>query len=152
MARRAIASLLLLVIAAWAEMTLAPMLAGHMRSGHEMAADMPTHPAGHHHAAQSQAVSEARPCCPSVHKTEPADLPKLVSGGPACDDPHRCCFRQGPQSVPAPLRNVQSVTREMAPALSAEVIPVLRPVAPAIQDSSLTLSSPSDIFGMTLRI
>ena len=147
--------MLLLVIAAWAEMTAAPMLAmhaGHMRPGHEMAADMPMHHAAHRHAAPSPAKSEGRPCCPSVRKTEPADLPQLFSGGPACDDPHSCCFRQGPQSVPAPLRNVRPVTREMAPALAGELIPVLRLVAPVLRDSSLALSPPPDIFGMTLRI
>ena len=146
--------MLLLVIAAWAEMIMAPMLAmhaGHMRPGHEIAADMPMHHAGHHHAAPSQPKSDPRPCCPSVHKTEPTDLPELVSGGPACDDPHSCCFRQGPQSVPAPLRNLQPVNRDMAPALAAEPIPVLGPVA-ALRDRSLAFSLPPDIFGMTLRI
>lgn len=155
MAKRAIASVLLLVIAAWAEMTMAPMLAmhaGHMRPGHEIAADMPMHHAGHHHAAQSQAKSDPRVCCPGMHKTEPVDLPELVSGGPACDDSHSCCFRQGPQSVPAPLRDLQPVSRDMAPALAAELILVLRPVAPALRDSSMALSPPPDIFGMTLRI
>ena len=39
MAKKAIAAFLLVVIAAWAEMTMAPMFAmhaGHMRTGHEL--------------------------------------------------------------------------------------------------------------------
>ncbi len=155
MARKTLASVLLLVIAAWAEMTLAPMLAmhaGHMRPGHEMAADMPMQHAAHHHSAQSPAKTEAKPCCPSFHRTEPADVLELVSGGPACDDPHSCCFRQGPQSVPAPLRSVQPVTRDLTPAVVAEVSPTLRTAAPALRDSSLAFSPPPDTFGMTLRI
>lgn len=151
MARKAIASVLLLVIAAWAEMTLAPMLAmhaGHMRPGHEMAADMPMH----HHAAHAHAKAEAKPCCPSVRRPEPAAVLELVSGSPACDDPHSCCFRQGPQSVPAPVGNVHKVTRDVAPVVAANASPTLRTATPALCDSLLALSPPPDIFGMTLRI
>lgn len=155
MARKTLASVLLLVIAAWAEMTLAPMLAmhaGHMRPGHEMAADMPMHHPGHHSAAHSPAKAEPRPCCPSMHRTEPADVLELVSASPACDDPHSCCFRQGPQSIPAPARSVQRATQEMAPAMAAEVSPLLGTAKPALRNISLALSPPPDIFGMTLRI
>jgi hypothetical protein len=156
MARKAIAAVLLLVIAAWAEMTLAPMLAmhaGHMSPGHEMAADMPMHHAGHHHSSPPPAKSTGHPCCPSLHRTAPpAEVLVLVSGSPACDDPHSCCFRQGPQSVPAPIRSLEKSTPDMAPAVITEVSPALGTARPALRDSALALRPPPDIFGMTLRI
>ena len=155
MAKKGIAAFLLVVIAAWAEMTMAPMFAihaGHMRPGHEMAVDMPEHHAGHHHAEHHPAMVEGRPCCPGLHKTQPAAVLEMVSGSPACDDPHSCCFRQGPQSVPAPARDVQRLAREMAPAVVAEGSPVRRPATREALDSALALSSPPQVFGMTLRI
>ena len=133
MAKKAIAAFLLVVIAAWAEMTMAPMFAmhaGHMRTGHEMAADMPASVSGHHHpghhhtgpqaaqvrderrqAEHPQAMVEGRLCCPGLRKMEPVAMLEMVSGSPACNDPHRCCFRQGPQSMPA-LRAISRGWRE----------------------------------------
>jgi hypothetical protein len=158
MLRKALAAFLLLVIAAWAEMTMAPMIAmhaGHMRPGHEMAADMPSNHAlphaGHHHA-EHQAMAEGRPCCPVLHKIEPTEALEVASGSPACDDPHSCCFRQGPQSVPAPARDVQKFAREMAPAALVEIIPVRGAGRRSVQDNSPILSPPPEVFGMILRV
>lgn len=155
MAKKGIAAFLLVVIAAWAEMTMAPMFAmhaGHMRPGHEMATDMPEHHAGHHHAEHHPAMVEGRPCCPGLHKTQPPAVLELVSGSPACDDPHSCCFRQGPQSVPAPARDVQNLTRTLAPSEAATVSPVFSAAKRATHDNTRTASPPPDVFGMSLRV
>ena len=162
MAKKAPAAVLLLVIAAWAEMTMAPMLAmhtGHMLPGHEMAADMPAeqsaHPAHHHSGLQNSEdaqMAAGRPCCPALHKMEPAEVLEVVSGAPACDDPHSCCFRQGPQNMPAPARDVQRLAREMTPAAAVEINPERGTARNAVHSSALTLHSPPDVFGMTLRV
>ena len=153
MAKKAIAALLLVTIAAWAEISLAPMLAmhaGHMRPGHEMAADMPMHHSGH-----QQAVAGERTCCPGLHKMEVADVLEVVSGSPACDDPHSCCFRQGPQSVPAPVRTAGSGEQRLAQDLMAATAAVNAACAEtrrAINDSAPALRPPPEVFGMALRV
>lgn len=155
MAKKAIAVFLLVVIAAWAEMTMAPMFAmhaGHMRPGHEMAADMPPPHAGPNQAGHGKVMPDGRPCCPGLHKMGPVVAFEVVSGSPACDDPHSCCFRQGPQSMPAPVRGVQSLAREMAPAVAVEVNPERGAARRAVGDSVLALRPPPDVFGMTLRV
>jgi hypothetical protein len=154
MGKKGIAAILLVVIAAWAEMAMAPMLAmhaGHMRPGHEMAADMPAEHSAHHHSQPAQAAT-GRPCCPGVHAAEPVEVMELVSGAPACDDPHSCCFRQGPQSVPAPARDVQRLARQMAPAAAVEINPERAAAKSAIHSTALILHCPPDVFGMTLRV
>lgn len=155
MARKAIAAVLLVAMAAWAEMALAPMLAmhaGHMRPGHEMAADMPS---GTHHRAQPTEHAQMdphRPCCPGLQGAEPAIIIEIASTAPGCDDRHSCCFRQGPQSVPAPAGDVQRMAHEMAPATVVEVTPVCPAVKRAAYDRVLVMSFPPDVFGMTLRV
>jgi hypothetical protein len=157
MARKAIAAVLLLAIAAWAEMALAPMLAmhaGHMRPGHEMAADMPAEHAAHHHAEPAQIA--AHRCCPRFHKAESEGLLEFAASIPGCDDPHSCCFRQGPQSVPAPVREVktgdQRLTQELAAAAAAETSPTRAVAVLVVADRPLALSPLPEVFGMTLRI
>jgi len=180
MAKKAIAAFLLVVIAAWAEMTMAPMFAmhaGHMSPGHEMAADMPASVSGHHHpghhhtekaqaaahqalqvrdqrqqAEHQQAMAEGRPCCPGLRKVDPVATLEVVSGVPACDDPHSCCFRQGPQSMPAPARDIRRLARDLAPVEVIEVSPPRAAATRAIRNFALTLSPPPDVFGMTLRV
>ena len=155
MVRKSIAAFLLVVIAAWAEMTMAPMFAmhaGHMRPRHEMAADMPRQHAWHNHAGRGQAMAVGRPCCPGLHKMEPIAMLEVVSGNPACDDPHSCCFRQGPQSVPAPASDVQRLAREMAPAMAVAIHHERGTARRAVRDNLLALRLPPDVFGMTLRV
>jgi hypothetical protein len=155
MARKALAAFLLVVIAAWAEMTMAPMFAmhaGHMHPGHEMVADMPPQHAGHNHAGHGQTMAEGRPCCPGLHKMEPVAVLEVVSGSPACDDPHSCCFRQGPQSMPTPARDVQRLAREMAPAPAGEINPDRGTPRRNVRNSLLALRPFPDIFDMTLRV
>ena len=145
--------MLLLAMPAWAEIALAPMLAmhaGHMRPGHEMAADMPGHHQ-HHQDAKAQ-EAPALPCCPGFHGTPQQTALTLTAATPACDDPHTCCFRQGPQSVPAPVHDVQQSAREIAPKAVAEIPPPSD--SPQIEppDSTLSQSPPADVLGMTLRV
>lgn len=154
MAKKAIAAFLVVVIAAWAEMTMAPMFAmhaGHMRSEHEMAVDMPPQHSGHNHVGHGK-KAEGQPCCPALHKIEPVAMLEMVSGVPACDDPHSCCFRQGPQSVPAPARDIQRLARDLAPAEVIEVSLPREATTRPIRDFILALSPPPDVFGMTLRV
>lgn len=154
MGKKAIAAILLVVITAWAEITLAPMLAmhwGHMRPGHEMAADMPAIHAGHHHAPDL-AQSQGRRCCPGLRKLESMDLLEAVSDSPACDDPHSCCFRQGPQGVPAPARDIQRLAREIAPGVIAEAGPMRVAARRAVRNAVLAVSPPPGLFGMALRV
>jgi hypothetical protein len=153
MAKKAIAMMLLVAMVAWAEMAFAPMLAmhaGHMRPGHEMAADMPAQYG--HHAQHQQAKAEGLPCCPGFHKAQPEAAPMVSAGAPACDDPHSCCFRQGPQSVPAPVRDAQKMTRDITPALVAKLTPACQTARIALHDSTFGLSPPAVVFGMILRI
>jgi hypothetical protein len=152
MAKKATAGILLFVIVAWAEMSMAPMIAmhaGHMRAGHEMVSDMPPgHPA-HHHSQAAQ--SEWRPCCPGVHRTDQNDVLEVVSGAPACDDPHSCCFRQGPQNIPAPARDVLQFSPELALGV-VNISPFPIAAEHPIRERSPELSTPPDIFGMILRV
>ena len=153
MAKKAIAMMLLVAMVAWAEMALAPMLAmhaGHMRPGHEMAADMPAQYG--HHAQHQQAKAEGLPCCPGFHKVQPEATPMVSARAPACDDPHSCCFRQGPQNVPAQLRDAQKPTRDITPAVLAQSPPACATARVSLPDSVLESSPPADVFGMILRI
>ncbi len=153
MANKAIAAVLLVAMVVWAEMAMAPMLAmhaGHMRPGHEMAADMPTEHVAHHQAEHAQMAGH--PCCPGVHRAEPEAVFVVTAGVPACDDPHSCCFRQGPQSVPAPASDVQKLAREMAPAGAAIVSPAVEVSKRAIDNEVFAFRPPPDVFGMTLRV
>lgn len=153
MAKKAIAAVLLVAMAAWAEMVMAPMLAmhaGHMRPGHEMAEDMPAEHAAHHHAEDVQMAGH--PCCPGLHRAEPEAVLALTADAPACDDPHSCCFRQGPQSVPAPARDVQKLAREMVPTGAATVRPAVVAAERAIGNEDLAFRPPPDVFGMPLRV
>jgi len=153
MAEKAVAAMLLVAMVAWAEMTMAPMLAmhaGHMRPGHEMAADMPAERAAHHHAELTQ--MGGHPCCPGLHRAElGADL-ALTTGTPPCGDPHDCCFRHGPQSVPAPAIDLQKLTREMMPARVATPSPTVEVANRRIDSSVFAFRSPPDILGMILRV
>lgn len=154
MVKKAIAAFLLVSMFAWSEVALAPLLAmhaGHMRSGHEMTADMPSNHA-HLHSAHQSEKAPGLPCCPGFHKAEPRPVVVILAGAPSCDDPHSCCFRQGPQNVPAPLREARRLSREIAPAMLVASIVMREAARIAPHDSTHELSPPADVFGMTLRI
>ncbi len=153
MGKKAIAAVLLLTITAWAEMAMAPMLAmhaGHMHPGREMAADMPAEHAAHHHAENAQMAEH--PCCPALHRAESEAALTLATGAPTCDDPHSCCFRQGPQSVPAPASKIQELAREMVPTSAAKVSPTDEASARVINNKVFAFGLPPDLFGMTFRV
>ena len=158
MVKKAIASVLLLVVAAWAEMAMAPMLAmhaGHMRPGHEMAADMPASHHAHHHAqlpAEKAQGDSHRPCCPGLHDAQAAIVLEIASTAPGCDDPHSCCFRQGPQSVPAAAGSVKNLRRDATPAPAAESMAARPAVRQTFNRNLVAVSPPPDVFGMTLRV
>lgn len=151
MAKKGMAACLLVVIAAWAEMTMAPMFAMHamrMPSGHKMADAMP----GGGHAGHSHGkMAGGLPCCPGMHETQAVEVLAMFSAAPNCDDPHHCCFQQGPQSVPAPARVAREMTSGMALAarLEGSLAPLMRRADP---DTSVALSPPVSVFGMTLRV
>jgi hypothetical protein len=152
MAKRLTAAFMLLAVGAWAEMALAPVLlmhAEHMRPGHQMAADMAAH-ASHHHESTEAA---ARPCCPEHRGMESAiEVSSLDSDAPACDDPHDCCFRQGPQSVPAPAGNLKQLARGIASASRFFLNPPNSNTRNFVDDSALALRAPPGVFGVILRV
>jgi len=142
---------LLVTITAWAEMALAPMLAmhaGHMRHGHEMAADMPAEHAGHH---PLHAKMDGRLCCPGLHNGEQAAL-TLAASASGCDDPHSCCFRQGPQSVPAPASELRSLPRNAGPVAVATSTPVVTISRLLNHEGKPGLRASPDRLGMILRV
>jgi hypothetical protein len=119
MFKKSIAAALLMVVVAWAEMALAPMLfmqAGHVHAAGEMAALVPGQMATHH-----RAMPAGHPCCPGPGKTDNAVPFEFAAGSLPCHNDHRCCFQQGPQSVPAPVN--ARMARDIAPADIAELSP-----------------------------
>lgn len=143
MVRRFIAAGLLLVVAAWAEFLLAPMLVMHAMS--VAPAQELTQPAGHHHAGTS-----THPCCPRVHPVPVAPLIELAASGfPA--GTHRCCFQPGPQSAPTTARDGhrQSKDAELPNATA------MNPPSPAFPRLSLVhdiAQSPPSTSGVILRV
>src|ERR1700692_3295831 len=105
MVKKSIAAALLVAMVAWAEMALAPMLAmpAHMLPGIDSVEHAVMHavPAGH-------------PCCPKISTTNNSEEQAPVAFGSSSlpfQDEHRCCFRQSPQSVPAPVSAQQRLTQ-----------------------------------------
>jgi len=117
MLKKSIAAALLVAMVAWAEMALAPMLAMHAGHVHR-ALEMSAHNTAHQHV-----MPAGHPCCPGIGKTTedaaPADF-AFAAGSPPCQDEHRCCFRQGPQSVPAAVSAGKRLS-DIAPATAAEL-------------------------------
>jgi len=157
MAKRSIAVVLLVAITAWAEMALAPMLAmshGHMRPRQAVLAEVPASHIGTNHGAHHDMDHAQLPgglaCCPGLHEPQPVATLELVSGAPACDDTHSCCFRQGPQSVPG--GSAPKITREMAPAHFAVVNPERRPATRQGCERRVESPPPPAVFGMVLRV
>jgi uncharacterized protein involved in copper resistance len=144
MVRRFIAGLLLWVVAAWAEVLVAPMLTIHALAHpvHAMAQPM----AVHHHA-----MPATHPCCPGLQAATTAPMVEFAAASLPCADEHRCCFRQGPQSAPAPAQ----YDRKPSPEVDASQTVALKPACPALPVESLPValaSSPPTTFGMILRI
>lgn len=139
MVRKSIAAFLLLVVAAWAEVLVAPMFTMHALHYHP--AHVLPQPATHQHAAAA-----VHSCCPGLRAGVglPPALEFAATTEP-CADQHRCCFRQAPQSAPVPAGD-RKPSRELAviavPVL-ASAPAKLPPVAPPLVrelSSSATLS------------
>jgi len=148
MCKKSIAATLLVVMVAWAEMALAPMLALHARHVHparEMAKSVGGQMDAHHHV-----MPAGHPCCPRLDKTENAAPLASAAGSLPCQDEHRCCFQQGPQSVPAPAG------ARLSPEIAPEEIAGLSPDREAESDVSpataVALGPPPGQFGMVLRV
>src|SRR5208283_2353215 len=145
MLKRSIAATLLVVMVVWAEMALEPMFlmhAGHVHAAREMSG----HLAPHHHVAPA---SQRHPCCPALGKTENTAGVEFAASSLPCQDEHRCCFQQGPQSVPAPVS--ARLSQPIAPAEIAERSPAQAEwhVPPA---TAVALGPPPGQFGMVLRV
>jgi hypothetical protein len=146
MLKKSIAAALLVVMMAWAELALAPMLFMHGGPVHA-AAEMAKHVADHEHAMPA---GHHHPCCPAIGKTESVNPIEFAASSSPCDDEHRCCFRQGPQSVPGPVSS--RVPRELAQVEPVAVGPahtVDSRLPPTLLDA---LGPPPDQFGMVLRV
>src|SRR5271167_4661451 len=109
MVKKSIAAALLMAMVVWVEMALAPMF--FMHAGHvHQAGEIAEHVVAHHHA-----MPAGHPCCPKTSKTEAAAAIEFAAGSLPCQDEHRCCFQQGPQSVPATVSATHNLSREIAP-------------------------------------
>jgi hypothetical protein len=149
MTRKVIAAVLLVAMAVWAEMAMAPMLA--MYSGHMLApaASVPAQQIAHQHVRPASIAGHS--CCPRLG-VEPEAATIQTQTVPVCDDQHSCCFRQGPQSVPAPASDMRRLARGMVPTGTATLSPALSVANRAIDNNVLAFRSPPDAFGMTLRV
>ena len=145
MVRKFITGTLLVVMVAWAEMSLAPMLAMHIlhaRPGHEMAANM---------AAHHQDMPVGHPCCPKIGRGQSAVSLQLAASSLPCQDEHRCCFLRGPQNLPAPVNAGQGPGQEVALAEAAELSALLTESHIFLAPVS-TPGPPLAAFGMVLRV
>jgi hypothetical protein len=151
MFKKSIAAALLVVMVAWAEMALAPMLAmhaGHVHPAREMAESVAGQMATHHHV-----MPAGHPCCPGPGKTtsDTARLEFAASSMP-CQDQHRCCFLQGPQSVPAPASAGDKLSRDVTPAEIAELIPANDAESHASPATAVAPGPPPGLLGMAFRV
>jgi hypothetical protein len=146
MMKKSIAAALLVVMVVWAEMALAPMFimqVWHVNPGREMSDRM----AAHHHA-----MPPGHPCCPGISKAEQVAAPEFAATSPPCQDEHRCCFRQGPLSVPAPVSARNRVSRDAAPAQIAELSLAHDTGSYLFSSTVILLSPPPSLLGMILRV
>jgi hypothetical protein len=143
MVKKSISAALLVVMVAWAEMALAPMLAmhiGHVYPAHDMAANM----AAHHHG-----MPAGHPCCPKISKTENANLFEFAASSLPCQDEHRCCFLQGPQNLP--VKAGQKLSQEIALAEIAELRSALAE-SHIFTAKTVAPGSPPGLLGMVVRV
>ena len=145
--------MLLLVIAAWAEMAVAPMLAilaGHMHGEHALAAkELPQH-ASHHVVSARQGAKHA--CCPPIGRVEAEGVLELVAENSGCQDSHRCCFRQGPQSVPEPVGEARQLGPQLSSTAPSQAPPIANVSYSIDAETEADLPAYPHLFGMTLRI
>ncbi len=148
MFKKSIAAALLVVMVAWAEMALAPMLAmhaGHVHPAREMAEHVAGQMAAHHHV-----MPAGHRCCPGLGKTENTAPLEFAASSLPCQDEHRCCFQQGPQSVPAPASS--RLSREIVPAKIDEFSPAHDAESHLSPATAVAVGPPPGQFGMVLRV
>lgn len=146
MVKKSIAAALLVVMVAWAEMAMAPMLAmqaGHVHPAREMA---------EHVAARAMPAGQA--CCPSpkttTSNTEDARPLEVAASSQPCQDEHRCCFRQGPQNLPAPISG-HRLSQEIALIEIAELSPA-EAESQVFTAAAVAPGPPPGLLGMVLRV
>jgi len=152
MLKKSIAAALLVAMVAWAEMAMAPMLAmhaGHVHPAREMAESVVRQMAAHHHVMPAG----HHPCCPGLGKTasDRARLEFAASSMP-CQDQHRCCFLQGPQSVPAPASAGDKLSRDVTPAEIAGLIPSSDAKSHASPATAVAPGPPPGLLDMVFRV
>jgi hypothetical protein len=151
MLKKSIAAALLVVVMAWAEMALAPMLfmhAGHVHAASEMSESVAGQMAAHHHGMPA---GNRHACCPGIGKTENTALLEFAASSQPCQDDHRCCFQQGPQNVPAPVRGGDRLSRDIAPPEIAE-FSLAHAESYAFPTTAIALGPPPGLLGMVLRV
>jgi len=145
MVKKSISAALLVVMVAWAEMALAPMLAmhiWHVYPAHEMAANM----AAHHHV-----MPAGHPCCPKIGETGNANLLEFAASSLPCQDEHRCCFLQGPQNLPVPVKAGQKLSQEIALTEIGELRSALAE-SHIFTAKTVALGPPPGLLDMVLRV
>jgi hypothetical protein len=153
MVKKSIAAALLVAMAAWAEMALAPMLAmpAHMLPGIVTPAIVTEEHAGMH----SHAMPAGHACCPKIGATNNSEEQTPVEFGSSrfpFQDEHRCCFRQGPQSVPAPGSAQQRLSQGTAGAETAEIRLVPCSESRICSEIKSALGPPPSAMRMVLRV
>lgn len=146
MMKKSIAAALLMVMVVWAELALAPMFIMQVWHAHP-AREMSGHMAAHHHT-----MPPGHPCCPGISKAEKVAALEFATTTLPCQDEHRCCFRQGPLSVPAPVTAGNRLSRDVAPAGSVGLNPVHDAESYLSSSTAFALSPPPSLLGMILRV
>ncbi len=144
MIKKSIAAALLVVMVAWAEMALAPMFVMQVWHVHS-AREMSSNGAGH-----DQSMPAEPPCCPGHGKTEDAARLEFAASGLPCQDHHRCCFQQGPQSIPAPVS--ARVAQQIFPTEMVDLNPASDTESRVSAAPVIALGSPPSLLGMVLRV
>jgi len=154
MARRAITFVVLFAVAAWAELCVAPMLTmvAHVHPTHAAAANKMDHAAMHHGMHHGGADAAEKPCCPGLHGTISDKGLTIAAEAPGCEDSHRCCFRQGPQSVPSPVRDVERQGQSTESVVIAAMVLPQQAMERAPSMSAGMAARPPDLFAMTFRV
>lgn len=145
MLKKFIAAALLVAMVAWAEMALAPMFAMHA---------WPHHPAQEmteHRAVYQHVMPTGHPCCPELRTTENMTPIEFAAGSQPCVDQHRCCFRHGPQSVPAPVSTGRRLSQEFARAETADLT-LARDAESYLSPVTAVAPGPPSLRGMVLRV
>ena len=144
MVKRGTAALLLFVVAAWAELLLAPMFsipAAHAHIAHAMAP----------RATHDDAMPLPHSCCPGLRRAAvTVPIVEFAAASLPCADEHRCCFRQGPQGAPTPAREDQKPSPDIHVLLVASLIPASQAIPSRLPDS--LAPSPPSLFTVILRI